>query len=126
VPTCRIDFQVGGKYLFCLRSTEGPEIWKNGLYSTGEYKEIVPMREIIFTDSFADENGNVVAATHYGLEGLPLELEVKVDFKEFKGNKTKLTLRHIGLPQEIKEDCRKGWTESFDKLSEYFAKLENR
>src|SRR5690242_8514 len=68
-PKCKIDFRVGGKYLFCMKSNSGPEIWQKGIWSTGVYKEIVPMQKIVCTDSFADEKGNVVPATHYGMEG---------------------------------------------------------
>ncbi|MCL7413087.1 MAG: SRPBCC domain-containing protein [ANME-2 cluster archaeon] len=54
-PVCKIDLRVGGKYLFSMRSPEGDDFW-----STGVYREIVPLERIVATDSFADENGNVV------------------------------------------------------------------
>jgi uncharacterized protein YndB with AHSA1/START domain len=54
-PLSEIDLRVGGKYLFCMRSPEGQDF-----YSTGVYLIIDPPNEIVFTDSFADENGNVV------------------------------------------------------------------
>src|SRR3989337_2780421 len=59
-PVCKQDFRVGGKYLYCMRSPEGKDYW-----STGVYREIVAMKKIVCTDSFADEKGNVVPATHY-------------------------------------------------------------
>ena len=116
-PTCKIDFRVGGKYLFCMRSGSGPEVWQKGLWSTGVYKEIVPMERIVNTDSFADEQGNVVPAAHYGMKGFPSELEVTLTFKKVEGGKTKMTLQHAGLPAEMKEMCKTGWNESFDKLA---------
>jgi uncharacterized protein YndB with AHSA1/START domain len=63
-PFCEIDLRVGGKYLNCMRSPEGQDFW-----STGVYKEIVPMQRLVCTDCFADEKGNVVPASHYGLTG---------------------------------------------------------
>lgn len=112
-PTCKIDFKVGGKYLYCMRSPEGKDFW-----GTGTYKEIIPMKRIVYTDSFADENGNVVPATYYGMEVLPLELKVTVTFEEYK-TKTKMTLTHIGIPAGTMFDMTKtGWNESFDKLAE--------
>lgn len=55
-PVCKIDFRVGGKYLFCMTSPEflkGKRIW-----ITGVYREIAPMKRIVYTDSFADAKGN--------------------------------------------------------------------
>ncbi|MET0944314.1 MAG: SRPBCC domain-containing protein [Flavobacterium sp.] len=112
-PICNIDFKVGGKYLYCMRSPEGQDFW-----GTGTFKEIVPMERIVYTDSFADEKGNVVSATHYGMEGFPLELQVTVTFEELNG-KTKMTLTHIGIPAgQMTDLTNTGWNESFDKLAE--------
>ena len=92
-PFCEMDFRVGGRYLNCMRSPVGQDYW-----STGVYREIIPMERIVFTDSFADEKGNIVPATHYGLSSdFPLEMLVTVTFEEFEG-KTKLTLHHVGIP----------------------------
>ena len=115
-PSCKIDFRVGGKYLFCMRSDSGPEAWQKGIWSTGVYKEIMPMEKIVFTDCFADEKGNVVPSTHYGMDGIPLEMEVTLTFEEVEGGKTKMTLLHMGMPEKFKKECQTGWNESFDKL----------
>jgi uncharacterized protein YndB with AHSA1/START domain len=110
-PFSKFDFRVGGKYLSCMRGPDGKDYW-----STGTYKEIVPTRKIVFTDSFADESGKVVPSTDYGMEGFPLELEVTVVLEAI-GNKTKMTLTHVGLPEgDIRKECDAGWNQSFDKL----------
>jgi uncharacterized protein YndB with AHSA1/START domain len=113
-PTCKIDLRVGGRYLYCMRSPEGQDF-----YSTGVYKEIVPPERIVCTDSFADDKGNVVPASHYGMgDDFPLELQVTVTFEELKG-KTKMTLRHVGIPSGTMSDMTQaGWNGSFDKLAE--------
>ena len=118
-PFCKIDFRVGGKYLFCMQSDSGEEVWKKGIWSTGVYKEIVPLEKIVCTDCFADEHGNVVGATHYGMGAdIPLEMLVTVTFEKYEGNKTKMTLRHAGLPAgEMIKSADAGWNESFDKLA---------
>jgi len=115
-PAAEIDFRVGGKYLFAMQSpefNEGRPIW-----STGVYREIVPFERIVCTDCFADEKGNVVQATYYGMtEDFPLEMLVTVDFQDVDG-KTKMTLRHEGLPAgEMLEGAGQGWNESLDKLA---------
>ncbi len=113
-PFCTIDLRVGGVYLNCMRWPDGKDYW-----STGVYREIVPMERIVYTDSFADEKGNVVPATHYGMSAdIPLEMLVTVTFEEQKG-KTKMTLRHAGFPAGTTSDlANAGWNESFDKLAE--------
>jgi uncharacterized protein YndB with AHSA1/START domain len=117
-PFCKIDLRVGGKYLNCMRSPEGQDFW-----STGVYREIVEPERIVCTDSFADAEGNVVPATHYGMSAdIPLEMLVTVTFEELEGSKTRMTLRHVGLPEgEMKDLTGAGWNESFDKLAEYLV-----
>jgi len=113
-PVAKIDLRVGGKYINCMRSPEGRDFW-----STGVYREIVPFERIAYTDSFADEKGNVVPATHYGMTpDFPLEMHVTVTFEEIAG-KTKMILRHVGIPEgEMRELTNQGWNQSFDKLAE--------
>jgi uncharacterized protein YndB with AHSA1/START domain len=115
-PFCEMDFRVGGKYLNCMRSPSGRDYW-----STGVYREIIPMERLVFTDCFADAKGNVVHASHYGLSrDFPLEMLVTVTLEDQDG-KTKMTLQHIGLPTGSEgEGAKQGWSESFDKLAETF------
>lgn len=108
------DLRVGGKYMASMRGPDGKDIW-----STGTYKEIVEPNRLVMTDSFADEHGNIVPASYYGMgESLPMEMEVDVTLEEV-GGKTRLVLEHKGLPQgEILEQTRQGWTETLDKLAD--------
>ena len=98
-----------------MRGPDGKDYW-----STGVYREIVPTERLVVTDSFADEKGNVVPASHYGIAGdFPLELLVTVTFEKV-GNKTKMTLKHEGIPEGMmREMTETGWSESFDKLAEH-------
>ena len=112
----KIDFKVGGKYLACMRGA-GPDGMVKDYWSTGTYKEIIPFKKIVATDSFADENGNIVPAAHYGMEGMPMEMQVILAFEE-QGEKTKMVLRHVGMPAgEMQKMAGQGWNESFDKLA---------
>ncbi len=112
---CTIDFKVGGKFLASMQGADGKKIW-----STGTYKEIVPLKKIVNTDSFADSNGNIVPASYYKMPGnWGPELQVTVEFEEVSG-KTNLVLHHAGLPAEMIDDCAKGWQSSFDKLEKNF------
>src|SRR6266545_1112456 len=111
-PVWRTDFRVGGKYLYCMRSPDGKDYW-----GTGVYREIVRLEKIVATDSFADAEGKVVPATHYGFrEDFPRELLLTVTFEDL-GGKTNMTLRHAGFPAGPDRDgAMQGWTESFEKL----------
>ena len=117
-PKIKIDFRVGGKYLYCMHGAPGPEMPEQDFWSTGVYKEIVPMRKIVVTDSFSDEHGTVISAKTLGFPGeWPLELTVTITFEEIDG-KTKMALRHEGVPKGVmREMCEAGWNQSFDKLA---------
>lgn len=114
-PDCTIDFKVGGKFVASMQGPDGKKIW-----STCTYKEIIPYKKIVNTDSFADENGNIVPASYYNMEGdWELELMVTTEFEEVNG-KTNISLQHAGLPDDMTENCMKGWQSSFDKLEKNF------
>ena len=116
-PSIESDFREGGKYLWAMKSPEGQEYW-----STGTFHEIVPMERLVVTDSFADEKGNVVPPSHYGMEGdHPMEGRVTVTFEELDG-KTKLTVRYAGMaPSETRDMAEQGWNETLDKLAASLA-----
>ena len=112
-PSSKMEARVGGKYLNCMRGPDGKEYW-----STGEVKELIPERKLVVTDSFSDDKGNIKPASEYGMPGdWPKELLITVYLEEADGA-TKMKLKHQGIPGEMREDCIKGWNESFDKLEE--------
>ncbi len=118
-PFFSLDLHVGGVFRYCMRSPEGKDYW-----GTGVIREVVTGKRIVYTDSFADEKGNVVPATYYGLNpDTPLEMLATLTFEGANG-KTKVTLRHAGLPIGPDRDgAAQGWNEMFDKLA---ASLESR
>lgn len=123
-PHIKIDFRQGGKYLFCMRGSPGPGMGEMDLWSTGTYKEIVPNKKIVATDSFSDSKGNIVPSSYYGMEGdYPLEFLLTVNFEENKG-KTIMTIKHEGFPPgDDMVLARQGFNESFDKLEEAIPKI---
>ncbi|MNL21744.1 hypothetical protein D3C87_1430470 [compost metagenome] len=113
-PSIESDPRPGGKYLYAMKSPEGEVTW-----STGTFKEVSPER-VVTTDSFADEQGNIVPASHYGMEGIPDELLITATFEK-QGDKTKFTLKHEGFPPgEMRDMCIAGWNESLDKMEALF------
>jgi uncharacterized protein YndB with AHSA1/START domain len=115
-PVAKIDLRVGGKFLGCMRSPDGQEVW-----GTGVYREIAAPERLEVTDSFADEHGNVVPATNYGMSAeFPLEMLITLTLEDHDGQ-TRLTLKHGGpggFSDKDLGDMEQGWSESFDKLEE--------
>jgi uncharacterized protein YndB with AHSA1/START domain len=113
-PVCKIDFRVGGKFLFCMRTPDGQEGWTGG-----EYREIVLHEKIVSTMYFADSNGNRVDPAQYGIEHEAIDDSADVILFEDIGNdQTKLTF--IGSePMESAKNSgqAEGWNQQLDKLA---------
>jgi len=119
-PSCKIDFRVGGKFLFCMRSPDGQEGW-NG----GEYHEIVPHEKIVYSMYFADSKGNKIDPAQYGTEHEVIDdgYDVVI-FEDFGNGQTKVTL----IGNETMEDAKnsgqfEGWNETLDKVAAVVAGL---
>jgi hypothetical protein len=69
--------------VFISTACDGPE--GQDYWSTDVYRGIVPQERIVCIDSFADEKGNPVPASHYGMGDGPAELQVMVTFEEHEG-----------------------------------------
>lgn len=114
-PVARTDFREEGKYLFAMKGTDKKIMW-----STGTYQEIIPYEKIVYTDSFADENGRPVSAQEAGMEGAWKDAEdtllVTVTFKNSGEGKTQVELNHEGIPDEEHADCVNGWSSSLNKM----------
>jgi uncharacterized protein YndB with AHSA1/START domain len=116
-PFCTVDLRPGGRFHFCMRTPEGRDIWGIGIY-----REIVVPERIVYTDSFADADGNPVPPTHYGMsDGHPAETLVTVTFADH-GAVTRVTLRHT-LPESVKErtGTEQGWGEMLDRLARHLS-----
>jgi uncharacterized protein YndB with AHSA1/START domain len=116
-PHSTIDLSVGGICHNCMRSPEGVDYWSKGIY-----KEIIRPEKLVYSDSFADGEGNIVPASYYGMPGeWPEESLIIITFEEHDGQ-TVFTLHHQGIPAgENRDMCKEGWSQSLDKLEEYLA-----
>ena len=119
----KLDFRPGGMLHYCLRSTDGKEMWGKFVY-----REIAAPDRIVWVNSFSDEKGNLTR--HPFSPTWPLEMLTTTAFTEEKG-KTTVTVRWVPLnptPEESKtfdssrDGMRQGWTGTFDQLAEYLAK----
>lgn len=104
---CDMDVRVGGAYRFGIRSPQGSEHWKRGVY-----REIVEPERIVFTFAWEDADGNPGP-----------ELLTTVTFAE-EGSKTRLTLRQGGFPTTAgRESHFAGWTSCLQRFVDYILTL---
>ena len=119
-PACEIDFRVGGKFRYCMRTPDGQEGW-----NAGEYHEIVPQEKIVYSMYFSDSKGNKVEPAHYGIEHEAIDGAYDViTFEDFGNGQTKLTF--IGNePMESAKNSGQveGWNQILDKVAEVVAAL---
>lgn len=121
-PVAKIDLREGGKYLLSMRSPDEEMFW-----STGVFRKIVPLKQLAYTDSFADEEGNVVPGSYYGMDAFPDETHITLLFEELGANKTKLTITQDGVPAgELFDASLAGWNESLDKLEQSLKEVKER
>ncbi|MGB7266020.1 MAG: SRPBCC domain-containing protein [Terracidiphilus sp.] len=119
-PVCKMDFRVGGKFLFCMRAPDGQEFW-NG----GEYFEIVLHEKIVYSMYFADAEGNKVEAAQLGIEHEAMDdAHDVVTFEDFGNGQTKLTF----IGNESMESARnsgqlEGMNQILDKVATVVAGL---
>ena len=123
-PSIKIDLKVGGKYIYCMHGPKGSE-WDRDLYSTGIYKEIIPMGKIVATDYFSDENGNKIDPKEYGMPAdAPTEMNVIVKFEDAGDGRTRLVIEYPRPESDAQFEAMKksgmeqGWNTSLDKLAE--------
>ena len=119
-PVCTMDFRVGGKSLFCMKSPDGQEFW-----NAVDYLEIVPYEKIVSSMYFADAKGKKIDPASLGIEHEAIEDAHDVTLFEDLGNgQTKLTF----IGNEPMESAREsgqmeGWKQILDKVAAVVAEL---
>ena len=116
VPVAEMDVRAGGKRLICMASPDG----SMKMWTTGEYIEVVSNERLVYTDSMADENGNVVAPPAGG--GHPGTTQVTVQLEDL-GGRTKMVMTHAGVPAD--SPGASGWEQAFTKLAGRIATVLN-
>ena len=119
VPVADMDLRVGGKRLICMASPDG----SMKMWTTGEFTEIVSSERLVYTESPADENGNVVSPSAMGMpDGYPATTEVTVLLEDL-GGRTKMVMTHAGVPAS--SGAGGGWEQAFDKLADHIETILN-
>ena len=112
IPVAKMDVTVGGSRLVCMemQTPNGPmQMW-----FTGEYREIVENQRLVYTESMADEEGNVLSPAQMGMpEGHPETTEIIVELKDL-GGRTRMVMTHVGVPAGSPGAA--GWNMALDKM----------
>ncbi len=110
VPVCEIDLKVGGRRFWGMQSPDGMH-----MFTVGSYLEIVPMERLVYSDSMADAEGNVVSPERMGMPaGSPSSMDVTVTFVHEAG-KTTVTVSHVSHGES--DRAGSGWEQAFEKLA---------
>jgi uncharacterized protein YndB with AHSA1/START domain len=113
VPVAKLDVRVGGTRLVCMEMQSPNGTMR--MWFTGEHREVVENQRLVYTESIADENGNVMSPAELGMpEGHPTTTEVRVELTPVDG-RTKMVLTHVGIPAGSPGAA--GWTMALDKLA---------
>jgi len=108
LPSCRIELRTGGAYLFHMRGPDGLDHW-----SSGHFREVVEPELLVLVGGWVDADGKPKgpeSVTRVMLEDL--------------GAKTRLTVcQEIFESETSRDQHRRGWTSSFERLAEYLATI---
>lgn len=121
IPVANMDVRVGGKRLICMEMNMPDR--RMEMWFTGEYREVVPNQRLVYTESMADKNGNVMSPQAMGMpEGHPEITEVIVELEDL-GGRTKMVMTHTGVPAD--SGGAGGWNQAFDKMADYIEAGRN-
>jgi uncharacterized protein YndB with AHSA1/START domain len=105
VVALEMDVRPGGHWRKCMRSPEGHDYWREGVY-----REIVAPERLVFTYLSDDPVG-----------GPDHETLVTVTFAA-RGDQTLMTLRHSGFDTVPARDSHKdGWSSCIERFARYVA-----
>jgi uncharacterized protein YndB with AHSA1/START domain len=113
IPVAEMDVRVGGSRRLGMemQTPNGPM----RMWFTGEYRDIVENKRLVYTEAMSDENGNVVSPSDMGMpEGHPTTTEITVELEDV-GGRTKMVMTHAGVPADSAGAA--GWAMAFDKLA---------
>src|SRR5262245_871095 len=84
VPVAKMDIRVGGSRLVCMEVETPAGMMR--MWFTGEYREIVENKRLVYTESMSDEEGNVVSPLDMGMpQGYPTTTLVTVELEDVAG-----------------------------------------
>ena len=122
-----LDFRPGGIFHYGMEWSKGSTMWGRFVY-----REMTPPERLVFVNSFADANAEIIRAPFS--EHWPREILNVVTFEYLGGNKTRVTLRGGPINPTDEEraafegmfdSMNQGFGGTFDQLADYLAKVQN-
>ena len=122
----RLDLHKDGVYHYRMTSPEGNEMWGKFVY-----KDIIPLKRLVFINSFSDEKGSIVrnpmSATW------PLEVFNTLELSEQSGKTTIILKGHpinaseteLKTFEEGRDSIRKGFEGTWEQLDSYLEKVQH-
>jgi uncharacterized protein YndB with AHSA1/START domain len=103
VTFLEMDVRVGGAWRKCMRSPDGVDYWRSGIY-----REVVEFERLVFT---------YVSDDPHGIRGH--ETLVTIDFRD-QGRKMLMTFRQAVFESvATRNSHRGGWGESMDRFADW-------
>jgi len=97
MPSCEVDFRLGGAFRFVMRAPDGTDY-----PFEGAFREIVPLERIVFTGTIHE--GNVTVTT--------------ITFAEAGGKPTLTMHQTYTFESSATRGAEQGWTMTLDQLGE--------
>jgi len=117
IPVATMNVRVGGTRLVCMEVQTPNGTMK--MWFTGEYRDIVENKRLVYTESMADEHGNILEPAAMGMPAdHPTTTEITVELDDL-GDKTRMVLTHSGVPSDSPGAL--GWNMALDKLAAYIS-----
>ena len=116
LPVCRMDFRPGGTWLYAMKCTDETQGEFYGMEAWGKavYHEISEPERIVYTDYFADSEGNVN-------EDLPAS-DTVLEFVDLAGRTRLVSRTEYATAEALKQvtdmGMLQGITETWDRLEE--------
>lgn len=111
----KMEVKPDGIWHYCMRSPEGEEAWGKSVYH-----EVDPSDRLVYTDSFSDEDGNVV-------EEMPTMLITTEFSAEGTGCKV-VSATKFDSPEELENVIEmgavEGMTQTYDRLEAYLTEFQ--
>ncbi len=125
IKSAKLDFKIGGGFLYCLETPIGLDMWGRWVY-----REIEPMQHLVWQHSFSDAEGKEITR-HPFAPTWPLEMVLTLDMKATGDHKTEIVLSMVAVNVTDIERAtwdsgfaglNQGWGGTFDLLEEFLAK----
>ncbi len=125
IKSAKLDFQVGGGFLYCLETPIGLDMWGKWVYH-----KIEPHHHLVWQHTFSDPEGKEITRHPFALTW-PLEMILTIDMKPVSAHQTELVLSMVAVNVTDIERAtwdagfvglNQGWSGTFDLLEEFLSK----